>query len=228
MAFPAVRGPESICPSVGTSQPPTNCGSSKVGEPGGISPLGSHRSVRNSLPVSHRPPPPPCIREEHRRCGSETGWRACSPTREGWLAQLITPEWVRRCGRPVRYDRLPAGAPALSAYVEEMGADGMRLLQALYRPDAPSGLRSLQQCRSCGRSGCSSTGPMPRGDCAGEGPSRPETARATPRRSAGGDDDDKPVSDRSASTRAPKNTPVSPRRTSPSAGSGTRSPARKA
>lgn len=46
---------------------------------------------------------------------------------EGWLAQLITPEWVQRYGRPVRYDRLPAylSAPTpVTAEARQGGSTG--------------------------------------------------------------------------------------------------------
>lgn len=62
---------------------------------------------------------------------------------EGWLAPLITPEWADRYGRPVRYDRLPRGGDALIAYVLQVGEDGMHILRAVHRPDAPAQLRNL-------------------------------------------------------------------------------------
>jgi transposase len=117
----------------------------------------------------------------------------------GWLAQLITPEWVQRYGRPVRYDRLPTGAPALSAYVEEVGADGMRLLQALYRPDAPPGLRVLRQVQVLRQVWVQQYWTDEQGRLRWRGPKQTrdrKSRRNTPRRSAGGDDDDKPVSAR--------------------------------
>jgi transposase len=62
---------------------------------------------------------------------------------EEWLAELVTPQWTQRYGRPIRYDRLPKGAKALTEYAEAVGADGMGLLRAVYRPDAPARLRTL-------------------------------------------------------------------------------------
>ncbi|MFD5703695.1 IS1182 family transposase [Streptomyces lasiicapitis] len=62
---------------------------------------------------------------------------------EDWLADLITPQWADRYGRPVRYDRLPRGGEALVAYVLQVGADGMHILRAAHRTDAPPQLRQL-------------------------------------------------------------------------------------
>ncbi len=63
---------------------------------------------------------------------------------ERWLAPLVTPDWADRYGRPVRYDRLPRGGEALIAWVLQVGEDGMRILQAVYRDDASPGLRELR------------------------------------------------------------------------------------
>ncbi|MFK0262804.1 transposase [Streptomyces angustmyceticus] len=62
---------------------------------------------------------------------------------EEWLARLVTQDWADRYGRPVRYDRLPRGGDALIAYVLKVGEDGMHILRAVYRDDAPPGLRDL-------------------------------------------------------------------------------------
>lgn len=62
---------------------------------------------------------------------------------EGWLARLVTSDWGDRCGRPVRYDRLPRGGDALIGYVLRVGEDGMHILRATRQDDAPPGLREL-------------------------------------------------------------------------------------
>lgn len=62
---------------------------------------------------------------------------------EGWLAALVTPDWADRYGRPVRYERLPRGGDALVAWVLQVGEDGLPILRAVYRDDAPPGLREL-------------------------------------------------------------------------------------
>ena len=58
-----------------------------------------------------------------------------------WLAGIATAEWVRRYGRPVRYDRLPRGADARLDYALTVGIDGVAVLRALARPDASQRLR---------------------------------------------------------------------------------------
>lgn len=63
---------------------------------------------------------------------------------ERWLAALVTSDWADRYGRPVRYDRLPRGGDALIAWVLQVGEDGMHILQAVYRDDAPPTLRELR------------------------------------------------------------------------------------
>ena len=62
---------------------------------------------------------------------------------ERWLAALVTPEWVQRYGQPVHWQRLPHGSAETAAYVHQVGADGVRLLQAVYRADTPSVVRGL-------------------------------------------------------------------------------------
>jgi len=61
-----------------------------------------------------------------------------------WLAALVTSDWADRYGRPVRYDRLPRGGDALITWVLQVGADGMHILRAVYRVDAPPALRELR------------------------------------------------------------------------------------
>ncbi|WP_157591564.1 transposase [Saccharothrix syringae] len=58
-----------------------------------------------------------------------------------WLGGIVAPEWARRYGRPVRYDRLPQGADARQAYALTVGADGMSVLRALADPATPQRLR---------------------------------------------------------------------------------------
>ena len=62
---------------------------------------------------------------------------------EGWLLSVAGPDWVQRYGRPVRYERLPRGTEAVAAHVLQVGRDGIRLLEALYDPQAPHDLRDL-------------------------------------------------------------------------------------
>lgn len=53
--------------------------------------------------------------------------------------------WADRYGRPAFYHRLPKGKAALKEYALRVGEDGMRLLKAVYRDDAPPRLRALPQ-----------------------------------------------------------------------------------
>ncbi|WP_225859605.1 IS1182 family transposase [Streptomyces albicerus] len=62
---------------------------------------------------------------------------------EEWLAPLVTAGWARRYGRPVRYERLPRGPEDRLEYALDVGADGVRLLSAVYGDDAPHRLREL-------------------------------------------------------------------------------------
>ncbi|MEU9047427.1 MULTISPECIES: transposase [unclassified Kitasatospora] len=62
---------------------------------------------------------------------------------EDWISALVTDEWARRYGRPVRYDRLPKETSERKQYALTVGEDGMRLFQALLAPDAPARLRRL-------------------------------------------------------------------------------------
>ncbi|MFC8393599.1 hypothetical protein [Streptomyces sp. NPDC057238] len=63
---------------------------------------------------------------------------------EKWLAALITADWADRYGRPVRHDRPPRGREALAAWVLQVGEDGLHILRAVHRDDAPTGLRELR------------------------------------------------------------------------------------
>ena len=54
-----------------------------------------------------------------------------------WLAARIDAEWGRRYGPPARYDRLPKDKDELAEHVLQVGADGMRILEALADPETP-------------------------------------------------------------------------------------------
>ncbi|MFE5537456.1 IS1182 family transposase [Streptomyces sp. NPDC056492] len=68
-----------------------------------------------------------------------------SVTDEEWLSALIRPDWGNRYGRPGFYHRLPKGKTALEEYVLLVGEDGIDVLRAVYRSDAPPRLRALRQ-----------------------------------------------------------------------------------
>ena len=61
-----------------------------------------------------------------------------------WLAGLINVDWFERYGRRVEDYRLPTSANKIRALAEIIGADGHKLLAALYAPTAPAGLRDLE------------------------------------------------------------------------------------
>lgn len=62
-----------------------------------------------------------------------------------WLSPLITPEWVEQYSRRASDYHLPKGKEARRAMATIIGANGMRLLSAIYAEGAPGGLRWLPQ-----------------------------------------------------------------------------------
>jgi hypothetical protein len=62
-----------------------------------------------------------------------------------WLGPLIDAEWGRRYGRAARYDRLPKDKDELAEHVLRVGADGMRILEALAEPETPLYIKRLPQ-----------------------------------------------------------------------------------
>jgi Transposase DDE domain len=58
---------------------------------------------------------------------------------EVWLASVMPGQWAERYGRSARHERQPTGADALRQYVEQVGADGIALLQAVYGSAAAAG-----------------------------------------------------------------------------------------
>ncbi|WP_269148433.1 transposase [Micromonospora echinospora] len=69
---------------------------------------------------------------------------------EVWLAGVMPPQWAQRYGRSVRHERQPTGAVAVREYVEQVGADGIALLRAVYEPNAPtagSGVAAVEVLR---------------------------------------------------------------------------------
>lgn len=106
---------------------------------------------------------------------------------EDWLAGVMTPEWAQRYGRPVRYDRLPRGAEARLAYALAVGADGVRVLHALARPDTPPRLRRGRQVEVLRQVWVQQYWFDSAGQLRWRGPKQTkdrQTRRSTPRRSA--------------------------------------------
>ena len=60
-----------------------------------------------------------------------------------WLRDHLTPEWFDRYSTRIEDSRLPKGKEARKEYAEVIGADGSRLLTALYDLSAPPHLREL-------------------------------------------------------------------------------------
>ena len=60
-----------------------------------------------------------------------------------WLRPRLDPAWAERYGARFDEFRLPEGQAARRALAEAIGADGFRLLGAVYAVDAPAWLRAV-------------------------------------------------------------------------------------
>lgn len=60
-----------------------------------------------------------------------------------WLKPRLELEWVERYGKRVEESRLPQKKAARDKYAEQLGRDGLTLLEALDAPEAPVHLRLL-------------------------------------------------------------------------------------
>jgi transposase len=60
-----------------------------------------------------------------------------------WLKSWVPVGWFARYATRAEETRLPQGLAARQVYAEQGGADGHHLLEALYSPSAPPGLREL-------------------------------------------------------------------------------------
>ncbi len=61
-----------------------------------------------------------------------------------WLQAHVPAAWVDRYGHRLDSARLPSGKESRRAWVCQVGADGYRLLEAVYAPDAPPVLRTVE------------------------------------------------------------------------------------
>src|SRR6266496_1058465 len=61
-----------------------------------------------------------------------------------WLVRQISPEWFERYSHRVENYRLPKAESQRTALAEQIGADGVHLLAAMERADAPLGLKELE------------------------------------------------------------------------------------
>lgn len=59
-----------------------------------------------------------------------------------WLVQQITPDWFERYSHRVENYRLPKAESQRIALAQQIGADGLHLLQVLEQPDAPKMLKN--------------------------------------------------------------------------------------
>src|SRR5438874_12216430 len=58
-----------------------------------------------------------------------------------WLIKQISPDWFERYSHRVENYRLPKAESQRTALAQQIGADGLHLLQALEQPDAPDTLK---------------------------------------------------------------------------------------
>jgi transposase len=67
-----------------------------------------------------------------------------------WLVKQVTPDWFERYSHRVENYRLPKAESQRTALAQQIGADGLHLLAALERTDAPTegkDLKSVQVLR---------------------------------------------------------------------------------
>ncbi len=67
-----------------------------------------------------------------------------------WLQAFVSPDWFPRYSRPFSDYRLPTKEAERLALGEQIGQDGMFLLNAIYGPSSPTELRQLPQVEFCG------------------------------------------------------------------------------
>jgi transposase len=60
-----------------------------------------------------------------------------------WLRQQISADWFARSGKRFEESRLPKGEAMRYAYAEQIGTDGLQLLNALYHATAPRWIREM-------------------------------------------------------------------------------------
>ncbi|MFL5590729.1 MAG: IS1182 family transposase [Ktedonobacteraceae bacterium] len=60
-----------------------------------------------------------------------------------WLVRHISPEWLERYGHRVENYRLPKAESQRTSLAQQIGADGLHLLQALEQADAPGDLKEI-------------------------------------------------------------------------------------
>ena len=73
-------------------------------------------------------------------------WMICAALAPDWLVQQITLDWFERYSHRVENYRLPKAESQRTALAQQIGADGLHLLQALEKPDAPADAQERGQC----------------------------------------------------------------------------------
>ncbi len=64
-------------------------------------------------------------------------------TEPDWLQSWVDPEWFERYGKVIEDYRLPKKKSERTAYGEQIGRDGMKLLECLWQEETPEYLRRL-------------------------------------------------------------------------------------
>lgn len=65
-----------------------------------------------------------------------------------WLADWVPSDWFDRYANRFEGTRLPKGKAKQTELIEQIGADGLRLLAALHGQDAPASLRLLDRVQT--------------------------------------------------------------------------------
>lgn len=65
-----------------------------------------------------------------------------------WLASWVSSDWFDRYAIRFEDTRLPKGKAKRAELIEQIGADGLTLIEAVHRPDAPACLRLLQRVQT--------------------------------------------------------------------------------
>jgi len=87
------------------------------------------------------------IRALHRReCVGETlrhTLNVLAAVVPEWVSEITTSGWFKRYSTRVEVSRLPQTATEAEQWVLQVGADGHKLLSAIYESDAPLWMRSI-------------------------------------------------------------------------------------
>ncbi|MFF0551076.1 IS1182 family transposase [Streptomyces sp. NPDC004311] len=70
---------------------------------------------------------------------------ALATTGPEWLAEIAEPDWFKHYGSRAEDFRFPKARTRRDEVGLRTGGDGLRLLEAVFSPDAPAGLRAIRQ-----------------------------------------------------------------------------------